>query len=315
MHQKVDTVQFDNYYLTDRIVRSGEQVETKKLKGVATYVDDAKLYIANKEGGSIDVFDIETMNYIRRISHNNRTDARDVYVNGNHLFVAAGDSREVQIFDKHTGNYLTRLGTGAWTGNVSFAGCVAASERFVFVRDSKERNIRVFDRNTISLTATDNNNPFAKLDTESYYVDQKNDSHEMEIIGDSLYVFLHRQGIIYSYNLQEIETKKNSTPFAKTILQNGEKIYSISHDKETKKVYIATVRDGHNVIECLSEASFINRDFSNYIYRLESPLQGIFDGQLMIAFFNQKIMFPAANHLEQWKIKNDPIYILTPKNK
>ena len=44
---------------------------------------------------------------------------------------------------------------------------MAATKNFVFVRDSKETNVRVFDRKAVLLTAVNNNTVFAKLGTGS----------------------------------------------------------------------------------------------------------------------------------------------------
>ncbi len=149
----------------------------------------------------------------RSMSNGDRTLARDVYAEGDHLFVAAGDSREVQIFEKKTGKYLSRLGTGSWpASNVSWAGCVCATPRLVFVRDSKETNIRVFDREALDMNAANNNNVYAKLATDSYFIGSKfepqSESYDMEAIGDSLYSFIPRTGTIYAWKVQDIIEKK-----------------------------------------------------------------------------------------------------------
>lgn len=130
--QPVDTIKVaDHFYLDGYLSRTSEHIGGRDLNAVNLYHDGEELYVANFAGKCIDVFDAETLELKRSIS------------NGDHLFVAAGDSREVQIFDKKTGKYLSRLGTGNWQGsNVSWAGCVCATPRLVFVRDSKEMNIR-----------------------------------------------------------------------------------------------------------------------------------------------------------------------------
>ena len=143
--QSMDTVKItDNYYLDGYISRGAEDIgEGRTLQAVNLFLDGDELYVANFAERCVDVFDVKRLTYKRSISNGERTFVRDIYVEDGHLFVAAGDSREVQVFDKHSGTYLTRLGTGIWpVSNVSWAGCVAATKNFVFVRDSKETNVR-----------------------------------------------------------------------------------------------------------------------------------------------------------------------------
>ena len=154
--QPMDTVKItDNYYLDGYISRGAEDIgEGRTLQAVNLFLDGDELYVANFAERCVDVFDVKRLTYKRSISNGERTFVRDIYVEDGHLFVAAGDSREVQVFDKHSGTYLTRLGTGIWpVSNVSWAGCVAATKNFVFVRDSKETNVRVFDRKAAPASA------------------------------------------------------------------------------------------------------------------------------------------------------------------
>ena len=216
--QPVDTIKVaDHFYLDGYLSRTSEDIGGRQLNAVNLFSDGEELYVANFAGKCIDVFDAETLGLKRSMSNGDRTLARDVYAEGDHLFVAAGDSREVQIFEKKTGKYLSRLGTGSWpASNVSWAGCVCATPRLVFVRDSKETNIRVFDRNAINLGAANNNNVYAKLATDSYFIGSKfepqSESYDMEAIGDSLYSFIPRTGTIYSWKVQDIIEKKNDAP-------------------------------------------------------------------------------------------------------
>ena len=212
--QPVDTIKVaDHFYLDGYLSRTSENIGGKDLNAVNLFSDGEELYVANFAGKCIDVFDAETLELKRSMSNGDRTLARDVYVEGDHLFVAAGDSREVQIFDKKTGKYLSRLGTGSWSAsNVSWAGCVCATPRLVFVRDSKEKNIRVFDREALDMNAASNNNVYAKLATGSNFIGSKfepqSESYDMEAIGDSLYSFIPRTGTIYAWKVQDIIEKK-----------------------------------------------------------------------------------------------------------
>lgn len=313
--QKTDTIdRIDKYMLDSVIIRtSGDLPDKKVFSSVNIYLDGKDLYVANFTGKCVDLFNATTMEYKRSYSKDARTLARDIYVQGDHLFVAAGDSREVQIFDKNTGDYLTRLGTGVWSGNVSYAGNVAATGRFIFVRDSKAPNIRVFDREQISLTAANNNSPYASVGIETHYIDQQLDSYDMEVIGDSLYVFLHRPnpGLIYAYSIADIEKKKNAAPFAKTELGGGNKIYSIAYNKESDDFFVSMQKEKLKVIGKITLADFLKRDFSKPAYSFSSA-RYLFPQTPMIAFLDGKLFFPAGSRLEQWTIVNLPSYIIKP---
>lgn len=314
--QRTDTIgRIDNYMLDSAIIRTADDLPGKKaFNSVNVFLDGEDLYVANFGGKCVDLFDAATMEYKRSFSKGGRTLVRDIYVQGDHLFVAAGESREVQIFDKHSGNYLTRLGNGVWQGNVSYAGNVAANERFVFVRDSKAANIRVFDRKQLSLNAIDNNSPYASAGIETHFIDQKSDSYDMEVIGDSLYVFLHRPSpsLIYAYSIIDIEEKKNAAPFAKTKLMNGYKIYSISYNKESDEFFVAMQKKGVNTIERITLSDFLKRDFNKPAYSLCSSTRHPFPAQPMIALHDGKLLFANGKRLEQWTIFKIPSYIIKP---
>lgn len=316
--QKVDTTEIkENWYLTDHISRTATDLGSgKELSTISLYADDKELYVANEKGSSVDVFDLKTMEYKRSLNNGNRTTAHDVYVEGNHVFVAAGNMREVQIFDKTSGKYLTRLGTGSFTGNVSWAGCVAANNRFVFVRDSKERNIRVFDRNEISTDKTDNNTVFARLNTESHFIGSATeptaDSFDMEIIGDSLYAFLHRPGLIYTYSIHDVETLKDNTPFVKTPLPSGMKIYSVSKDVKRNSVWVSMYMDGKTLLAEISMKDFLNRKFNSPLRSFTSNEKHVFSTQPIIAYDNETLTFTAGTSIERWSIINIPSYIIKP---
>ena len=313
--QKTDTVaRIDKYMLDSVLVRSSEDLPGKKaFNGVNVCLDGKDLYVANFGGKCVDLFDAATMEYKRSYSKDTRTLARDICVQGDHLFVAAGDSREVQIFDKNSGSYLTRLGTGVWTGNVSYAGNVAATGRFVFVRDSQAPDIRVFDRKQISLTAGNNNTPYARVGIESHFIDRQADSYDMEVIGDSLYVFLYHPtpGLIYAYSITDIEEKKNAARFAKTELPPGYKIYSVAYNKEGDNFLVSMQKEGEKVIGKITLAEFQKRDFSKPAYSFSSK-QYSFPQTPMIAFLDGKLYFPRGNGLERWTIINLPSYIIKP---
>ena len=144
--QPVDTIKVaDHFYLDGHLSRTAEDLGGRPLDAANLFHDGEELYVANFAGKCVDVFDAETLEFKRSMSNGDRTLARDVYAEGDHLFVAAGEKQEVQIFDRKTGKYLSRLGTGSWPASmISKVGCVCATTRHVFERDSKYTNIRYF---------------------------------------------------------------------------------------------------------------------------------------------------------------------------
>ena len=76
---------------------------------------------------------------------------------------------------------------------------MCATKRFAFVRDSKETNVRVFDREALDLKAANNNTVFARLATGGNFIGGRDEptteSYDMEVIGDSLYAFVPRQAL------------------------------------------------------------------------------------------------------------------------
>ena len=313
--QKVDTVKVvDNYFLDDCVERTVADLDGKRsLQTVNLYLDGDELYVANPGGNSVEVFDAKDMKLLRSISHNGNTPARDIYANGEHLFVAAGNNREVQIFNKHTGEYLTRLGNGVYYGEVSWAGCVAATERFVFVRDSKATSVRVFDRQAISTQQANNNTHFALLQTGKHFigseVEPQSGSYDMEIIGDSLYAFVYAAGTIYSWALDVIENKKDATPTTESVLENM-KVFSVSKP-QNDKLFVAMEKDGTMQIAEFPVKDFQRRDFS-------SPLRQIAVGgvrmpsQPMIAYKDEHLFLSNAERVERWEIHNNPSYVIRP---
>jgi WD40 repeat protein len=147
--QPVDTIKVaDHFYLDGHLSRTAEDLGGRPLDAANLFNDGEELYVANFAGKCVDVFDAETLEFKRSMSNGDRTLARDVYAEGDHLFVAAGENQEVQIFDRKTGKYLSRLGTGSWPASmISKVGCVCATPRLVFVRDS-DRIIGMLDSKT-----------------------------------------------------------------------------------------------------------------------------------------------------------------------
>ena len=293
--QPVDTIKVaDHFYLDGYLSRTSEDIGGRQLNAVNLFSAGEELYVANFAGKCIDVFDAETLELKRSMSNGDRTLARDVYAEGDHLFVAAGDSREVQIFEKKTGKYLSRLGTGSWpASNVSWAGCVCATPRLVFVRDSKETNIRVFDREALDMNAANNNNVYAKLATGSYFIGSKfepqSESYDMEAIGDSLYSFIPRTGTIYAWKVQDIIEKKNDAP-AKITQNATEKIRSISKTDDKEKFFVSMEKDGKMQLAEYTLADIQKRDFSQPIRSFASDGRVSLPSQTIVTYQKEKLI-------------------------
>lgn len=316
INQKVDTVQvIDRYYLDSCLVRKAADLgNDKTFETVNLFLDGEDLYVANFGGKSVELFDAGTLTYKRSFAKDDRTEVRDIYAQGDFLFVAAGNKSEVQIFDKNTGDYLTRLGTGVWSGSISFAGNIAATDKYVFVRDSKAPTIRVIERAAISMTAVNNTSVFASLSTESYYIDSpaRNQPHDMEIIGDSLYAFLHAPGIIYAYSISEIAENKNNTPFKKTQFESGTKVYSIASNPQDNTLFVAMDKDGEKLIIEISVSDFQNRDFEHPKCVFANSSKHTFPARPMIAYHNGKLIFTNGPQLVRWAIYSNPFYVIKP---
>ena len=318
--QPVDTIKVaDHFYLDGYLSRTSEDIGGRQLNAVNLYYDGEELYVANFAGKCIDVFDAETLELKRSMSNGDRTLARDVYAEGEHLFVAAGDSREVQIFEKKTGKYLSRLGTGSWpASNVSWAGCVCATPRLVFVRDSKETNIRVFDREALDMNAANNNNVYAKLATGSYFIGSKfepqSESYDMEAIGDSLYSFIPRTGTIYAWKVQDIIEKKGDAP-AKITQNATEKIRSISKTDDKEKFFVSMEKDGKMQLAEYTLADIQKRDFSQPIRSFASDDRVSLPSQTIVTYQKEKLILTNGTKLDRWEIRNNPSYEIQPRQK
>lgn len=318
--QPVDTIKVaDHFYLDGYLSRTSEHIGGRDLNAVNLFSDGEELYVANFAGKCIDVFDAETLELKRSIRNGDRTLARDVYAEGDHLFVAAGDSREVQIFDKKTGKYLSRLGTGNWQGsNVSWAGCVCATPRLVFVRDSKEMNIRVFDRETLDMNAANNNNVYAKLATGSYFIGSKfepqSESYDMEVIGDSLYSFIPRTGTIYAWKVQDVIDRKNDAP-AKITQNATAKIRSISKTDDKEKFFVSMEKDGKMQLAEYTLADIQKRDFSQPIRCFASDGRVSLPSQTTVSYQKEKLILTNGAKLDRWEIRNNPSYEIQPRQK
>lgn len=195
---------------------------------------------------------------------------------------------------------------------------VCATPRLVFVRDSKETNIRVFDRNAINLGAANNNNVYAKLATDSYFIGSKfepqSESYDMEAIGDSLYSFIPRTGTIYSWKVQDIIEKKNDAP-AKITQNATEKIRSISKTDDKEKFFVSMEKDGKMQLAEYTLADIQKRNFSQPTRSFASDSRVSLPSQTIVTYQKEKLILTNGTKLDRWEIRNNPSYEIQPRKK
>ena len=246
--------------------------------------------------------------------------ARDVYAEGDHLFVAAGDSREVQIFEKKTGKYLSRLGTGNWQRQQCILGRMRVRHPSSGIRKrfQGDEYRGVFDREALDMDAANNNNVYAKLATDSYFIGSKfepqSESYDMEAIGDSLYSFIPRTGTIYAWKVQDIIEKKGDAP-AKITQNATEKIRSISRPTTKEKFFVSMEKDGKMQLAEYTLADIQKRDFSQPIRSFAG------DGRSEPAIPDHRNLpegeadLTNGAKLDRWEIRNNPSYEIQPRQK
>ena len=321
VEQKLDTTSvIDNWYLDDLTIKDASDTGSEDgLLAMNIHLDGENIYIANKKARCIEVFDARSMEHKQSISHDGKTLAQDVYVNGDHIFVATGEMCAIQIFDKKDGKYLTRIGTGSFTGNVSKSGCVAANEDFIFVRDSKYQDIRVFERSAISMEKGDNNTIFARLDTKGFYIaspaEPLSSSYDMNIVGDSLYTFIHCSNLVLAYSLKDVRELKDATPVKKTQLDGKTKIYAISAGTQTDAVWVSMEQNGKKNISEFRTDDFHKRDFSSPLRSFTANGKFTLPAQPMFTYFNETLIYTSGESINKWNIKNNPTYIIEPLTK
>lgn len=196
--------------------------------------------------------------------------------------------------------------------------CVAAPKRFAFVRDSKEQNVRVFDREAVSLTVANNNAVFARLSTPGNFIgsgtEPQGDSYDMEVIGDSLYAFIPRSGIVYAWKTSEIEAQKDNTPTSITT-PTGVKIRSVAKGKDDSSLFVAMEKDGKMQLAEITLADFQSRNFSRPIRQFTADSRVALPSQPIITYFNERLILTNSDKLERWEIRNNPSYVIRPGGK
>lgn len=201
---------------------------------------------------------------------------------------------------------------------ISKVGCVCATPRLVFVRDSKYTNIRVFDREALNLEAANNNKVFAKLSTGGDFIGSKDEplgeSYDMEVIGDSLYAFIPRTGTIYSWKVEDIIQQKDYAPLKVSRSQNF-KIRSISKTGDKDKFFVSMLKDGKIQLAEYSLADFQARNFANPLRCFTADDRVLLPSQTIIAYQKEKLILTNGAKLDRWDIRNNPAYEIKPRQK
>jgi len=318
VEQPTDTLEvIDNWFLDTPQRVMPEAWGADAWQPMNLCLADGELFVADKQGRQLVVLDARNLTFLRSFSHGGRTEAHDVYVQGDWVFVATGTRCEVQVFERSSGAYLTRLGTGSYQGNVSKNACVAASDRWVFVRDSKAQNIRVFDRRLLSPNLENHNEVFARLDTKGFFIDSAEEplaqSYDMEIVGDSLYAFLDAKGVICAYSLDEVEHRKDETRCVKTTLPKGCRVYAAAPDRAKQTVWLSLERDGNRHLAEFTYVDFWHRRFTAPLRTFASNDRHRFPARPMVAFADEQLYVLGNNRLDRWNLVNKPTYIIVPR--
>ena len=193
---------------------------------------------------------------------------------------------------------------------------MCATKRFAFVRDSKETNVRVFDREALDLKAANNNTVFARLATGGNFIGGRDEptteSYDMEVIGDSLYAFVPRTGVVYAWNVNEIADKKDKTPVSVTT-PGGVKIRSVARGKDDATLFVAMQKNGNTLLVEMTVADFQSRNFDAPLRKFAADSRVTLPSQPIIAYVNERLVMTNGDKLERWEIRNNPSYIIQPK--
>ncbi|MGL5636353.1 MAG: YncE family protein [Bacteroidales bacterium] len=275
-----------------------------------------RLYIGDRASKTVYEYDLLRRVYTQVYTHNERTDPLSLSVNDEHVYVACGDYREVQIFDRASGRYLTRLGTGVWSGAVSFATSLAQSEDYVFVRDSKV-GVRVFDKKAINWTAVNNNSYYLNLDIDELYTpgNYPANPYDMEVLGDSLYVNDISSARTYIYSMNSVKSKE--TGYTKKIqydksTQNGIAYVMGMETAENATSALLFLRlNGVNTLGLYSRKDLAELNWSNPNLSMNKSEFNNISPTGSVALFKDQIVYPVRDRVSMYSIHKDSVIILS----
>ena len=308
---RMDTLSvINNWFLDENTTVRATDFGAETFAPVNLFNADGELFAANPEGKTVEVFDAVDMRHLRTLRHADRgTEAWAVCADGDYVYAACGSMREVQLFNRKTGDYVTRLNS-AWVASV------AVSDKYVFIRDSKDYNIPVFAKSDINPLKADNGTVFARLTTDDTFIGSKtepqNNSYSITVMGDSLYAFMYTRRQIYAYSLADVETLKNLTQPLRTTLAEGVTVYSAAPAADGKTIWLSMKLDGVKAMAQFNLDDFANRNFSRPLRAFKAHNRHPFDGTPMMTIQGETPIYTSPDGLERWTIGNHPSYVMAP---
>lgn len=312
VQQPVDSIQGIRWSL----INTNETISQKDLhpeaafgvKGI--YLYNNELFCSNIQAKQVDVFDIQTNKFKYSIIDSEaRMNSKDVFADEKHLFVAgiSNPRSQVSVYDVKTKEYICKLGTGFWQNGITHAISVAASKKYILVRD-QNRNIKVFNRNEISKAAT--LSVWATLDVENEWI-RNDENYDMAINDEMLYVASNRNKAIYVFNLSQEISKNSKVAFDKKIqfssndqpiaIAFSEKNMFVSVKSTTAKILMFD-KNPTDFSEPIADFS----DFSNGRVQIITSL---------VAHDNKLYLNTNRNSIEIYKIEKTTYDLLEPKTK
>lgn len=168
------------------------------------------------------------------------------------------------------------------------------------------------------MNAANNNNVYAKLATDSYFIGSKfepqSESYDMEAIGDSLYSFIPRTGTIYAWKVQDIIEKKGDAPVQVTETWNA-RLRSISKTDDKEKFFVSMEKDGKMQLAEYALADIQKRDFSQPIRSFAGDDRVRLPSQTIVTYQKEKLILTNGAKLDRWEIRNNPSYEIQPRKK
>lgn len=302
----------------EEVLQLPKPTQDKVFSPYALCVYKDRLYIGDRATKTVYEYDLLAREYVTNYTHNERTDPLSISVNDEHVYIACGDYREVQIFDRASGRYLTRLGTGVWSGAVSFATSLAQSEDYIFVRDSKV-GVRVFDKKAINFTAVNNNSFFLNLDIDDLYTpgNYPANPYDMEVLGDSLYVNDISSARTYVYSMNNIKSK--ITSYTKKVqydknTQNGIAYVMGMETSEDETSTLLFLRlNGANTLGFYSRKDLTEFNWSNPDLSINKSGFDNISPTGSVVLFKDEIVYPVRDRISIHSIRKDSIIILSPQ--
>ena len=155
-------------YLQITIKESKKMVEFRAIFGrkgnnngeflgpVGIWVDDEKIYVADRGNNRIQVFNRKTHQFISKfgkpgseISQFKRMNG--VAVDGHRLFITDRENDRIQVFDKNSFEFITQFGKkGKRNGEFRHPIGIWIDSTYIYITDSENHRIQVFDKNTFN---------------------------------------------------------------------------------------------------------------------------------------------------------------------